>query len=100
MLFGDQEIMAVWKKLVRLRMIPVAQKRSEISWLGNWLRDLKRKIQGYFLLKYREYLQKFYSLNTWCLTEHTNVPRSDTTNNKTFKERQQLQPSEIRKCEH
>ena len=34
------------------------------------------------LLKYREYLQKFYSLDTWCLTEQTNVLRSDTTSNR------------------
>ena len=40
---------------------------------------------GLLLLNYREHLQKFFSLNTlntWCLTEQTNVPRSDTTNNK------------------
>ena len=30
------------------------------------------------LLKYREYLQKLYSLDTWCLTEQTNVLRSET----------------------
>ena len=34
------------------------------------------------LLKYREYLQKLYSLDTWCLTEQTNVLRSDTTSNR------------------
>ena len=33
-------------------------------------------------LKYREYLQKLYSLDTWCLTEKTNLLRSDTTSNR------------------
>ena len=28
---------------------------------------------GLLLLKYREYLQKLYSLDTWCLTEQTNA---------------------------
>ena len=49
------------------------------SWLGNWLWVLIVKIQGYCYLKYREYLQKLYSLDTWCLTEQTNVLKSDTT---------------------
>ena len=40
------------------------------------------KIQGYCDLKYREYLQKLYSLDTWCLTEQTNALRSDTTSNR------------------
>ena len=33
-------------------------------------------------LKYGEYLQKLYSLDTWCLTEQTNLLRSNTTSNK------------------
>ena len=37
---------------------------------------------GLLLLKYREYLQKLYSVDTWCLTEQTNVLRSDTTSNR------------------
>ena len=37
---------------------------------------------GLLLLKYREYLQKLYSLDTWFLTEQTNVLRSDTTSNR------------------
>ena len=37
---------------------------------------------GLLLLKYREYLQNLYSLDTWCLTEQTNVLRSDTTSNR------------------
>ena len=37
---------------------------------------------GLLLLKYREYLQKLYSLDTWCLTEQTNGLRSDTTSNR------------------
>ena len=37
---------------------------------------------GLLLLKYREYLQKLYSLDTWCLTEQTHVLRSDTTSNR------------------
>ena len=37
---------------------------------------------GLLLLKYREHLQKLYSLDTWCLTEQTNVLRSNTTSNR------------------
>ena len=40
------------------------------------------KIQGYWYLKYREYLQKLCPLDIWCLTEQTNVLRSDTTSNR------------------
>ena len=70
----------------RQRKTPAAQKISEIyphrSWLGNWLWALIVKIQGYCYLNYRGYLQKLYSLDTWCLTEQTNVLRSDTTSNR------------------
>ena len=58
------------------------QKSPHRSWLGNWLWALIMKIQGYCYLKYREYLQELYSLDTWCLTEQTNVLRSDTTSNR------------------
>ena len=58
------------------------QKYPHRSWLGNWLWALIVKIQGNCYLKYREYLQKIYSLDTWCLTEQTNVLRSDTTSNR------------------
>ena len=58
------------------------QKYPHRSWLGNWLWALIVKIQGYCYLKYREYLQKLYSLDTWCLTEQTNILRSDTTSNR------------------
>ena len=58
------------------------QKYPHRSWLGNWLWALIVKNQGYCYLKYREYLQKLYSLDTWCLTEQTNVLRSDTTSNR------------------
>ena len=54
------------------------QKYPHRSWLGNWLWALIMKIQGYCYLKYREYLQKLYPLDTWCLTKQTNVLRSDT----------------------
>ena len=37
---------------------------------------------GLLILKYSEYLQKLYSLDTWCLTEHTNVLRSHKTSNR------------------
>ena len=57
------------------------QKYPYRSWLGNWLWALIVKIQGYCYLKYREYLQKLYSLDTWCLTKQTNGLRSDTTSN-------------------
>ena len=49
------------------------------SWLGNWLWAPIVEIQGYCC---REYLQKLYSLDTWCLTEQANVLRSDTTSNR------------------
>ena len=55
------------------------QKYPHRSWWGNWLWALIMKIQGYCCFQYREYLQKLYSLETWCLTEQTNVLRSDTT---------------------
>ena len=58
------------------------QKYPHRSWLGNWLWALIVKIQGYFYLSTAEYLQKLYSLDTWCLTEQTNVLRSDTTSNR------------------
>ena len=60
------------------------QKYPQRSWLGNWLWAPIVEIQGYCYLKYREYLQKLYSLDTWCLTEQTNVHvlRSDTTSNR------------------
>ena len=52
------------------------------SLLGNWLWALIVKIQVYCYLKYREYLQKTYSLDPWFLTEQTNVLRSDTASNR------------------
>ena len=58
------------------------QKYPHRSWLGNWLWAPIVTIQGYCYLKYEEYLQKLYSLYTWCLTEETNVLRSDTTSNR------------------
>ena len=62
------------------------QKYPHRSWLVNWLWAklwaLIVKIQGYCYLKYREYLQELYSLDTWCLTEQTNVLRSNTTSNR------------------
>ena len=57
------------------------QKYPHRSWLGNWLWALSEN-PGLLLLKYREYLQKLYSLDTWCLTEQTNVLRSDKTSNR------------------
>ena len=61
------------------------QKYPHRSWLGNWLWALIVKIQGYCYLRYREYLQKLYSLDRpiWCLTEQTNVLRADTTSYRT-----------------
>ena len=53
------------------------QKYPHQSWLGNWL----------WALKYREYLKKLYSLDTWCLTVQTNILRSDTTSNRINKQR-------------
>ena len=60
------------------------QKYPHQSWLGSWLWALIVKIQGYCYLStgYREYLQKLDSLDTWCLTEQTNVLRSNTTSNR------------------
>ena len=75
----DQE-----KHLVQTK-IPAAQKISEIS-SSILVRELivspNSENPGLLLLKYREYLQKLYSLDTWCLTEQTNVLRSDTTSNR------------------
>ena len=50
------------------------QKDPHRSCLGNWLWVLiVIENPGLLLFKYREYLQKLYSLDTWCLTEQTNV---------------------------
>ena len=69
----------------RQRNIPAAQKILEIS-SSILVRELivspHSENPGLLLLKYREYLQKLYSLDTWCLTEQTNVLRSDTTSNR------------------
>ena len=69
----------------RLRKIPAAQKISEIS-SSVLVRELivspHSENPGLLLLKYREYLQKPYSLDTWCLTKQTNVLRSDTASNR------------------
>ena len=67
------------------RKISAAQKISEIS-SSILVRELivspHSENPWLMLLKYREYLQNLYSLNTWCLTEQTNVLRSDTTSNR------------------
>ena len=67
------------------RKIPAAQKISEIS-SSILVRELivspHCENPGLLLLKYREYLQKLYSLDTWCLIEQTNILRSDTTSNR------------------
>ena len=67
------------------RKIPAAQKIPEISSLI-LVRELivspHSENPGLLLLKYMECLQKLYSLDTWCLTEQTNVLRSDTTSNR------------------
>ena len=47
------------------------------SWIGNWLWPFIVEIQGYCYLKYREYLQKLYSSDTWWLTEQANVLKSE-----------------------
>ena len=53
------------------------------SWLGNWLWALIVKIQVYCYLSAGSiYRKKLYSLDIWCLTEQTNVLRSDTTSNR------------------
>ena len=66
-------------------VISAAQKISEIS-SSILVRELivspHSENPGLLLPKYREYLQKLYSLNTWCLTEQTNVLRSNTTSNR------------------
>ena len=68
----------------RQRKIPAAQKISEIS-SSILVRELivspHSENPGLLLLKYRKYLQKLDSLYTWCLTEQTNVLRSNTTSN-------------------
>ena len=69
----------------RQRKIPAAQKISDISssiLVRELIVSLHSKNPGLLLLKYREYLQKLYSLDTWCLTEQTNVLRADTTSDR------------------
>ena len=69
----------------RQRKIPAAQKISEISssiLVMELIVSPHSENPRLLLLKYREYLQKLYSLDTWCLTEQTNVLRSDTTSNR------------------
>ena len=77
-------MVAVRKQLVQTK-IPAAQKISEIS-SSTMVRELTvsphSENPGLLLLKYREYLQKLYSSDTRCLTEQTNVLRSDTTSNR------------------
>ena len=67
----------------RQRKIPAAQKISEIS-SSFLVRELivspHSENPGLLLLKYSEYLQKLDSLDTWCLTEQTNVLGSNTSN--------------------
>ena len=89
MLFLDQEIQnnggcpeAAGPDRESLLQPTKYQKYPHRSWLGNWLWALIVKIQSYCYLKYREYLQKFYSLDAWCLTEQKNVLRSHTTSNR------------------
>ena len=77
------------------------QKYPHRSWLGNWLWALIVKIQGHcYLNMYREYLQKLYSLDTWCLTELTKVLtlllRSDTTSNRIHHTAWQIWPIMLR----
>ena len=77
-------MVSVRKQLVQTK-IPAAQKISEIS-SSILVRELTvsphSENPGLWLLKYREYSQKLYSLDTWCSTEQTNVLRSDTTSNR------------------
>ena len=70
--------------------VPIALSQDRLlhghNRLVNWtpcsrMREQAKNLR-LLLLKYREYLQKFYSLDTWCLTEQTNVLRSDTTSNR------------------
>ena len=59
------------------------QKYPHQSWLGNWLWALIVKIQGYcYLSTVSIYRNSTLDLDTWCLTEQTNVLRSDTTSNR------------------
>ena len=77
-------MVAVRKQLVQTR-ISAAQKISEISssiLVGEFILSPHSENPELLLLKYREYLQKIYPLDTWCLTEQTNVLRSDTTSNR------------------
>ena len=58
------------------------QKYPHRSWLGNWLLALIVKIQGYCYLSTGSIYRNSHSLDTWCLTEQTNVLTSDTTSNR------------------
>ena len=77
-------MVAVRKQLVQTK-IPAAQKISELS-SSILVRELivspRSENPWLLLLKYSEYLQQLYSLDTWCLTGQTNVLRSDTTSNR------------------
>ena len=69
----------------RQRKIPAAQKISDISssiLVKELIVSRHSEKPGLLLLNYREYLQKLYSLDSWCLTEQTNVIRSDTASNR------------------
>ena len=80
----------------RQRKIPAAQKISEIS-SSILVRELivspHSENPWLLLFKYREYLRKIYSLDTWCLTEQTNVLRSDTTSNRINHTARQICPT-------
>ena len=92
--FGPYQLMLLWIKRFRTMVAVCKQlvrpeendscspERSERSWLGNWLWDLIWKIQAYCYSNTGSIYRNSALWNTWSLTERTNVPRSDTTNNK------------------
>ena len=95
----DKEIQNNGNSWSRQRKIPATQKISEIS-SSILVRELivspHSENPGLLLLKYREYLQKLYSLDTWCFTEQTNVIRSDSTKNRINHTACQIWPTMLR----
>ena len=78
----SRTMMAVWKQLVQTEDDSCSPRRSKRFWLWNWMWSLIKKIQGHCYWSRGSSRTNSTLYNTWCLTEQTNVPRPDTTNNR------------------
>ena len=67
-------MVAVWKQLVQTENDFCSPDQIRNIMVRELIVSPHEENPGLLLLKYREYLQKLYSLNT-CLTEETEVPR-------------------------